>query len=114
MIHRINNKPFNPITMATKKSSLVTLQDLFIIKLKSLYDVELQLIKALPKMAKNATNPDLKTGFLEHLEETKNHVKRLEDIFKTIDEKVGKTKTEAIRGLVTDAEWLIDTIDDPG
>jgi ferritin-like metal-binding protein YciE len=100
--------------MATKKTSLVSLQDLFIIKLKSLYDIELQLIKALPKMAKNAENPDLKSGFLEHLEETKNHAKRLEDIFKMTGEKVGKTKVEAIRGMIADAEWLIDTIDDPG
>ena len=56
---------------------LQTLEDLFLHELKDLYSAENQLVKALPKMAKAATNPELKAGFEEHLEQTKGHVERL-------------------------------------
>ena len=84
-----------------------TLDDLFKLKLMALYDIESELVKALPKMAKAAGDPELKQSFLDHLDETKEHAKRLEKIFKMIDTKPKKTKVEAIRGLVADAEWLI-------
>ena len=54
---------------------LQTLEDLFLHELKDLYSAENQLVKALPKMAKAATNPELKAGFEEHLEQTKGHVR---------------------------------------
>ncbi len=84
-----------------------TLRDLFVLKIMALYDMESELVKALPKMAKAAGDPELKQSFLDHLEETKEHVTRLEQVFKLIDLKPKKTKVEAIRGLVADAEWLI-------
>ncbi len=59
---------------------LNSLQDLFIEDLKDLYNAETQLTKALPKMAKAATNPDLKQAFQTHLQETEGHVQRLEQI----------------------------------
>jgi ferritin-like metal-binding protein YciE len=86
---------------------ITTLNEAFIIKLQSLYDIENELTKALPKMAKNATDSELKKAFEDHLKETKEHVTRLEKIFKSLDMKVKKTKVEAIRGLVADAEWVI-------
>jgi ferritin-like metal-binding protein YciE len=86
------------------------LKDLLVLKLKALYDVENQIIKALPKMAKKATNKSLKAGFEKHLKETKGQVNRLEKVFKLLGEKPRKTKVEAIRGLVKDGEWVMKNV----
>ena len=83
------------------------ISEMFLTKIQALYDIENELVKALPKMAKGATDPDLKAAFEEHLEETKGHVQKLESIFGVLDEKPKKLKTEAIRGLVADGEWLM-------
>ena len=66
------------------------LKELYVDELKDLYNAENQLVKALPKMAKAATSPDLRAGFEEHLEQTKDHVSRLETIF----EKLGESPKE--------------------
>jgi ferritin-like metal-binding protein YciE len=96
--------------MPTKTTSL---QDALHIKLKALYDIELQLIKALPKMAKAATDKELAAGFKEHLAETKNQAKRLEQAFKLLGKKPQKTKVEGIRGIIADAEWAVKNISGP-
>jgi ferritin-like metal-binding protein YciE len=59
---------------------LETLKDLYIHELKDLFSAEQQLVKALPKMAKAASNKELAAGFQEHLEQTKGHAQRLEQI----------------------------------
>lgn len=82
-----------------------TLHDLLIAKLKALYDVESELAKALPKLAKAATAPALKEAFISHLDETRGHMTRLEEIFKSLDVKPAKLKSEGIRGIVKDGEW---------
>jgi ferritin-like metal-binding protein YciE len=87
---------------------LNSLNELFELKLKALYDIETQLVKALPKVAKNATDPDLKKSLEDHLAETKVHAQRLEDIFSMLEMKIAKTKVEAIRGLIADTEWSLD------
>ncbi len=86
---------------------LNTLQDLFIHELKDLYSAETQLLKALPKMAKAATNPDLKAGFEEHLEQTKVHVSRLEQIADANDYKLSGHKCKAMEGLIEEGGELI-------
>ena len=58
------------------------MNDLFVHQLQDIYYAEQQLTKALPKMANKATNPQLKQGYLTHLDETKQHVKRLEEVFR--------------------------------
>lgn len=63
------------------------LKELYISELRDLYNAEKQLTKALPKMAKAATADDLRAGFEDHLEQTKGHVERLEQIFKELREK---------------------------
>lgn len=93
--------------MAKKYESL---HDLLILKLHSLYDIETQLVDALPKMQKAATDTDLKAAFEKHLGETENQVVRLEDALKSIGQKAEKEKVESIRGLVKDASWVIKTI----
>lgn len=87
-----------------------TLSDLLLLKMKALYDIEQQLIKALPKMAASATDKELKKGFKEHLTETKAQAKRLEQAFKLLGKKATKTKVEAIRGLIDDATWVMKNV----
>jgi ferritin-like metal-binding protein YciE len=83
-----------------------SLHDIFLLKLQSLYDIESEIIKALPKMARKATNPLLSAAFQEHLEVTKDQKERLEKIFEELGEKPKKVKVEAIRALAEDAQWL--------
>lgn len=88
-------------------SKINTLEDVFIEQLRDLYNAENQLIKALPKMAKAAHAPGLKEGFEHHLEQTREHVNRLEMIFKELDEKpTGKT-CKAMQGLVEEGAETI-------
>jgi ferritin-like metal-binding protein YciE len=88
--------------------SMDSLKDLYIDELKDLYNAENQLLKALPKMAKKASAPELKRAFQDHLEQTKGHVDRLEKIFKDLGEKpTGKT-CKAMKGLVEEGKEVID------
>jgi ferritin-like metal-binding protein YciE len=84
-----------------------TLRELMIMKLKAIYDIEAELVKALPKMADAATDPELKEAFTHHLRETEAQVERLDQVFDLMGEKPEKEKVEAIRGMVADAEWII-------
>ena len=99
--------------MATKKKAAKplkysTLHELLILKLQVLHDIENQLIKALPKMAKAATDPDLRAAFESHLEETKVHEERIDQALELAgDPGKHKQKSEAIRGLIKDAQWSI-------
>ena len=86
---------------------LETLQDLYIHELKDLYSAEKQLIKALPKMVKAANNEKLATGFKKHLEETKVHAERLEEILKSHDETTRGPKCQGMEGLLKEGEDMI-------
>jgi len=79
-----------------------TLHDAFIDELKDSYDAEKQLTKALPKMAKAATSPQLRAAFESHLEETRGHVERLEQIFELLDEKAKGKHCDGIAGIITE------------
>lgn len=74
-------------------------KDVLLLKLQNLYDIEQELEKTLPKLAKASTDPELAEGFLVHLEETKEHCKRLERIFEILGETPSKMKSEAVRGI---------------
>ena len=87
---------------------LETLKDLYISQLKDLYSAEKQLVKALPKMAKAATNADLSAGFTAHLEQTKEHAVRLETILKSHDQTTRGPKCKAMEGLVEEGAELIE------
>lgn len=76
------------------------LRELFVDELKDIYSAETQLVKALPKMAKAAVSDELKNGFLEHLEQTKNHVARLEQIFSELEEKPTGKHCNGMEGLI--------------
>ena len=80
-----------------------TLHDAFLDELRDTYDAEKQLTKALPKMAKAATSPDLRAAFETHLDETRGHVDRLEQVFQSLDEKVRGKHCDGIAGIIEKA-----------
>jgi ferritin-like metal-binding protein YciE len=92
-------------SMAKKISSL---REVYIDQLRDLYSAETQIIKALPKLAKAATAPDLKKGFKLHLEQTRQHAARIKDICAAIKEKPTGRKCLATAGLVEEGQEAID------
>ncbi|MFZ3329014.1 MAG: ferritin-like domain-containing protein [Candidatus Acidiferrales bacterium] len=83
------------------------LRDLYIDELRDIYNAETQMVKALPKMAKAATSEELRSGFEEHLEQTRGHVSRLEQIFEALDEKPTGKKCAGMEGLVKEGSEMI-------
>ena len=90
-----------------------TLHDLYVEQLHDLYSAESQLVEALPKMAKAATNVQLKTAFTEHLTQTKGHVTRLEQIFTQLGEDTKGPTCKGMKGLISEGEEMIKTKGDP-
>ena len=84
------------------------LKELYVDELKDIYNAENQLVKALPKMAKAATSDDLRNGFEEHLEQTRGHVQRLEQIFKALGEKPTGKKCKGMEGLVAEGQEMME------
>ena len=85
-----------------------TLTDLYVEQLKDLYSEEKQLVQALPKMAKAATTEELRKAFSAHLEQTKTHVSRLDEIFTLLETSSGNTKCEAMEGLIKEGGKAIE------
>ena len=81
-----------------------TMNDLFVHQLQDVYYAEKQLVKALPKMAEKATDKQLKQGFLTHLNETRTHVQRLEEIFRMHGAEVKAADCPAIDGIIEEAD----------
>ena len=90
-----------------------SLQDLFVDQLKDLYNAEGQLVKALPKMAKAASNPQLQAAFTEHLAQTREHVERLEQVFNTLGESPKGKKCKAMEGLIEEGKDMMDEDAEP-
>ena len=86
---------------------LKTLHDLYVDELEDLYNAENQLLKALPKMAKAASDTQLAQAFTDHLEETAGHVDRLEKIFKKLDASPKGKKCKAMEGLLEEGKDLM-------
>jgi ferritin-like metal-binding protein YciE len=84
-----------------------TLKQLYVEELRDIYDAEKQLIKALPKLAEAASSQDLRNGFEEHLEQTKEHAERLEQIFSDLGEKPTGKKCKGMQGLVNEGSEII-------
>lgn len=83
------------------------LREALIEQLKDLYSAETQLVEALPKMAKAVISPELKSAIENHLKETKEHVKRLEKIGKSLEEKLDGHVCKAMKGLIKEGEDVI-------
>jgi ferritin-like metal-binding protein YciE len=86
---------------------LNTLEQLYISELRDLYSAENQLLKALPKMAKGASSPELKDAFEKHLEQTKGHVERLEQIFQQLDESPRGKTCHGMKGLIEEGSEIL-------
>lgn len=89
-------------------AKLNSLQELLVEEIKDLYDAEHQLTKALPKMAKAATNTQLQNAFNSHLTETEGHIKRLEQVFEALGEKPTRKTCKAMKGLVEEGSEAIE------
>ena len=85
-----------------------SLKKLYVDELKDLFSAENQLIKALPKMAKAASSNELRAGFEKHLEQTKGHVQRLEEIFQSLDESPKGKKCVGMEGLVKEGSEVTE------
>ena len=86
---------------------LDTLKTLYTNELRDLYNAEGQLLKALPKMAKAASSEELKDAFEKHLEQTKSHVERLEEVFEDIGEKPKGKTCRAMKGLIKEGSEIL-------
>ncbi len=88
-------------------SKFNSLNDLFIDEIADLLSAEKQLVKALPKVAEAASSKELSSGIKAHLEQTKGHVERLNQVFEIIGEKPHSKTCEAMKGLIEEADELI-------
>jgi ferritin-like metal-binding protein YciE len=84
-----------------------TLRDAFVDEIKDLFNAEKQLTKALPKLAKNATNPELREALESHLAETQEHVARLEQIFELLDETVRGKHCAGMAGIIEEGSDML-------
>lgn len=91
-----------------KSDAAQGLRDLFVNELKDIYWAEKELTKAIPKMIKNAASDELVAALTGHLEETKGHVVRLEDVFSSLGEKAVAKKCEAMAGLTKEAGEIME------
>jgi ferritin-like metal-binding protein YciE len=85
-----------------------SLQDVFVDQLQDIYDAEKRIVRALPKMAEAAGNQQLREGFLQHLEQTRHHVERLEQAFQNVGAKARGKTCAAMKGLLEEGEEVID------
>ena len=85
-----------------------TLHDAFLDELRDSYDAEKQLTKALSKLAKAASDPKLRQAFEAHLKETENQIKRLEQVFASLDEKVRGKHCDGIAGIIEEGKSIME------
>jgi ferritin-like metal-binding protein YciE len=107
-----NYKPA-PTNPGEKTMKLASIHDLYVDELKDLYNAEHQLLKALPKMAKAASAPELAKAFTNHLEETKEQIERLEKIFKKLDASPKGKKCKAMEGLIEEGKEVMEEEAEP-
>ena len=94
-------------------SKLANLKELYLDELEDIYDAEKRIVKAMPKVAEAASDQELRSALMHHLEQTKGHVSRLELVFQGLGQSA-KTKTcDGMKGILNEAEDTIDDIDDP-
>ena len=92
---------------------LNSLETLYVEELRDLYNAENQLLKALPKMAKAASSPELQQAFEEHLDQTQEHVDRLEEIFDKLGQSPKGKKCKAMEGLIEEGSEILEEEGDP-
>jgi ferritin-like metal-binding protein YciE len=109
---RLNPQSKKGRAMGLFTKDIKTMDDLFVHTLQDVYYAETKIIQSLPQMIENASNPQLKQGLKTHLGETKNHVKRLEQVFKMQGQKPKSIDCPAIDGIVEEAEDVTGEVED--
>jgi len=90
-----------------------SLDDLYIDQLADIYDAEKRLVKVLPKMAQKASTPELRSAFEDHVQKTRHHVERLEEIFQELGRDATGKKCKAMMGLISEGKDILDKDIDP-
>jgi ferritin-like metal-binding protein YciE len=98
--------------MGIFSADIQTLDDLFVHQLQDIYYAEQQIVKSLPDMIAKATDASLRDGFRTHLEETKNHVKRLEQVFRMHGTDIKGVDCPAIDGILEEAQDVVGEVGD--
>lgn len=93
-------------------SEIVTLREALVDEVKDLYNAERQLTKALPKLAKNATNPELREALTSHLKETETHINRLEQVFDLLDEKPKGKLCDGMQGIIEEGNAMLEEVEE--
>jgi len=93
--------------------SLDSLQSLFLEELKDIYHAEKQLVRALPRLAKAATAPELQDAITSHLEETEGHVERIEQIFKELGQPARGKRCKGMEGLIEEGKEIMEEEGEP-
>lgn len=93
---------------------LESLHDLYLKELYDLYNAENQIVKALPKMIESASSSDLRTALSEHLQQTHEHVRRLQQVFQLHGEEVKGEKCEGIEGIIDEGKDIVKHDENPG
>lgn len=90
-----------------------TLNDLFLTTLQDIYHGEKQILRALPKMAKKVSSPELRSAFERHAEETRGQIERLEQVFEMMDKRARGKTCEAVQGLIEEGKEVMEEVE-PG
>jgi ferritin-like metal-binding protein YciE len=98
--------------MGLFSKDIKTLDDLFVHTLRDIYYAENQIVKALPKMIDKATDEELRTGLSDHLDQTKNHVRRLEQVLQMHGVEIKGVDCPAIDGILEEADEVVGDVDD--
>ena len=104
------NRQSNRMSGRNEESETVMdndLHELFLDELADVYSAEQQLTKALPKLAKAAESDELREAIEQHLEETEEHISRLEQVFESLDESVKKKTCKAMKGLIEEGDEIV-------
>jgi ferritin-like metal-binding protein YciE len=94
-------------------AAVTTLREAFLDEIRDIYHAEKQLVKALPKLAKAATHPDLKSALENHLAETENQVSRIEQVFELVGEKAETKTCAGMAGIIEEGSEVLDEDADP-
>jgi ferritin-like metal-binding protein YciE len=95
-------------------ASAGTLHDAFVDELRDVYNAEQQITKALPKMIKAASSPELQKALSKHLEETRGQIARLEEVFESVEEKVRGKKCDGMAGIIEEGKTAMgEDFDEP-
>lgn len=98
--------------MGLFSKDIKTMDDLFMHQLKDIYYAEQQIVKNLPTMIDKASSPELKAGFEKHLNETRNQIKRLDDVFAALGKEAKGVDCEAMDGILDEAQSIMSDVDD--